>query len=129
MFSLHSWAWRVLYISSVDEKHLPSPLILLQIFLGLWWISCVDINVKCCFCESIFYCIWGCILLESQTIDLHYHSTVCFLDRWPQTKCKVTFTFEVSYALSHGSLGFAVHGSFFNHFLIGPNYSATNWDL
>ena len=27
----------------------------------------------------------------------------------------------VFYALSHGSLGFALHGSFLNHFLIGPN--------
>ena len=32
----------------------------------------------------------------------------------------------VFYALSRGSLGFAVHGSFFNHFLIGQNFSTTN---
>ena len=35
----------------------------------------------------------------------------------------------VFYALSHGSLGFAVHGSFFNHFLIGQNFSTTNQNL
>ena len=35
----------------------------------------------------------------------------------------------VFHSLSQGSLGFAVHGSFFNHFLIGPNYSTTNQNL
>ena len=30
------------------------------------------------------------------------------------------------YALSHCSLGFAVHGGFFNHFLSGQNFSTTN---
>ena len=34
-----------------------------------------------------------------------------------------------SYDLSHGSLSFAVHGSFFNHFLIGQNFSTTNQNL
>ena len=32
----------------------------------------------------------------------------------------------VFYALSHGTLGFALHGSFFNHFLIGGNSSTAN---
>ena len=29
-------------------------------------------------------------------------------------------------ALSHGTLGFALHGSFFNHFLIGGESSTAN---
>ena len=29
----------------------------------------------------------------------------------------------VLYALSHGTLGYALHGSSLNHFLIGGNYS------
>ena len=29
-------------------------------------------------------------------------------------------------AHSHGTLGFALHGSFFNHFLIGGNSSTAN---
>ena len=29
-------------------------------------------------------------------------------------------------ALSHGTLGFALHGSFFSHFLIGGNSSTAN---
>ena len=32
----------------------------------------------------------------------------------------------VFYALSHGTLGFALHGSSFNHFLIGANSSTAN---
>ena len=32
----------------------------------------------------------------------------------------------VLYALSHGTLGFALHGSFFNHFLICGDSSTTN---
>ena len=32
----------------------------------------------------------------------------------------------VFYALSHGTLGFALHGSSFNHFLIGGNSSTAN---
>ena len=54
---------------------------------------------------------------------------VCFLDRWPQTKCRVTFdtvSDKVFYALSHGILGFALLSSFFNHFLIGENPSTAN---
>ena len=35
----------------------------------------------------------------------------------------------VSYALSHGSLCFAVHGSFFNHFNIANKFSTTNRNL
>ena len=34
--------------------------------------------------------------------------------------------FLVFYALSHGTLGFALHGSSFNHFLIGATSSAAN---
>ena len=55
--------------------------------------------------------------------------TVCFLYRWPQTKCRVTFDTSFSYsfyALSHGTLSFALHGSFFNHFLIGGDSSTAN---
>ena len=33
------------------------------------------------------------------------------------------------HALSHGSLSFALHGSFFNRFLIGQNSSTTNQNL
>ena len=36
---------------------------------------------------------------------------------------------SVFYALSHGSLGFALHGSFFNHFLIGWFSSTANKNL
>ena len=32
----------------------------------------------------------------------------------------------VLYALSHGTLSFALHGSFFNHFLIGGDSSTAN---
>ena len=32
-------------------------------------------------------------------------------------------------SLSHGSLGFALHGSFYNHFLIGQNSSTANQNL
>ena len=32
----------------------------------------------------------------------------------------------VFYALSHGTLGFALHGSSLNHFLIGGNSSTAN---
>ena len=32
-------------------------------------------------------------------------------------------------ALSHGCLGFALHGSFLNHFIIGQNYSTANQNL
>ena len=33
------------------------------------------------------------------------------------------------YVLSHGGLSFALHGSFFNHFLIGKNLSAANQNI
>ena len=33
------------------------------------------------------------------------------------------------YALSHGSLSSALHGSFFNHFLIGQNFSTVNQNI
>ena len=33
------------------------------------------------------------------------------------------------YALSHGSIGFAPHGSFFNHFPIGQNSSRANQNI
>ena len=33
------------------------------------------------------------------------------------------------YALLHGSLGFALHGSFYNRFLIGQNSSTANQNL
>ena len=39
------------------------------------------------------------------------------------------FSDSVFYALSHGSLGFAFHGSFFNHVLIGQNSSTANQNL
>ena len=39
------------------------------------------------------------------------------------------FSDSVFYALSHGSLGFAFHGSFFNHSLIGQNSSIANKNL
>ena len=35
----------------------------------------------------------------------------------------------VFYALSHGAPGFALHGSSFNHFLIGGNSSTANQTL
>ena len=35
----------------------------------------------------------------------------------------------IFYALSHGSLGFALHGSFFNHLFIGWKYSTANQSL
>ena len=58
--------------------------------------------------------------------------TVCFLDSWLQTKCRVTFDIRVSdtvfHALSHGTFGFALHGSFFNHVLIGGNSSNSQSD-
>ena len=39
------------------------------------------------------------------------------------------FSDSVFYALSHGSLGFAFYGSFFNHSLIGENSSTANKNL
>ena len=57
------------------------------------------------------------------------HIIVCFLNGWPQTKCRVTFDtcfWHIFYALSHGTLGFALHGSYLNHFLIGGNSSTAN---
>ena len=57
--------------------------------------------------------------------------TVSFLDSWPQQNAGSLLTpvFEtVFYALSHGTLGFALHGTSFNHFLIG-NYSTANDSL
>ena len=35
----------------------------------------------------------------------------------------------VLYAPLYGTLGFALHGSFFNHFLIGQNSSTANQNL
>ena len=35
-------------------------------------------------------------------------------------------TDTVFYALSHGTLGFTLHGSSFNHLLIGANSSTAN---
>ena len=35
-------------------------------------------------------------------------------------------SYTVFYALSYGTLGFALHGSFFNHSLIGGNSSTAN---
>ena len=32
-------------------------------------------------------------------------------------------------ALSHGTLSFALHGSYLNHFLIGGNSATANWIL
>ena len=62
----------------------------------------------------------------------HILVTVCFLDSWLQTKCRVTFDIRVSdtvfHALSHGTFGFALHGSFFNHVLIGGNSSNSQSD-
>ena len=50
-------------------------------------------------------------------------TTLCFFYSWLQTKCRVSFDITVSdavlYALSHGTLRCALHGSFANHFLIG----------
>ena len=39
------------------------------------------------------------------------------------------FSDSIFYALSHGSLGFAFHGSFFNPSLIGQNSSIANKNL
>ena len=35
-------------------------------------------------------------------------------------------SFTICYVLSYGTLGFALHGSFYNHFLIGGNSSTAN---
>ena len=64
------------------------------------------------------------VIILVQTSD-----TVCFLDSWPQTKGRVTFEtcfWHSFYALSHGTLGFALHGSSYNHFLIGGDSSTAN---
>ena len=45
------------------------------------------------------------------------------------TSLLTSVTDTVFNALSHGTLGFAVHGSFFNHFLIGQHFSTTNQNL
>ena len=66
------------------------------------------------------------ILASTQILDyrvsgastVNNRHTVCFLVKRPQTKNKVTFG-TVFNALPHGSLGFALHESFFNHCLIG----------
>ena len=36
---------------------------------------------------------------------------------------------QAFYALSHGSLSSALHGSFFNHFVIGQNSSTANQNI
>ena len=62
----------------------------------------------------------------------HSPLTVCFLVKWPKTKCKVTFDtcFWHSFLCSYTrSLAFALHGSFLNHFLIGQNSSTANQNL
>ena len=58
--------------------------------------------------------------------------TVCFLIGDPKQNVNsfmTPFSDSVFYALSHGSLGFAFHGSFFNHSLIGQNSSIANKNL
>ena len=58
-----------------------------------------------------------------------FWSLIVFSNSWPQTKSRVTFDtgfWHSYYALSHDTLGFALHGSFFNHFLIGGNSSKAN---
>ena len=56
--------------------------------------------------------VWGLAPAEITRV------TVCFLDNWPQTKYRVNFDtyfwFIFSCSCSHGSLGFAFFGSFFN---------------
>ena len=56
----------------------------------------------------------------------HGHITVCFLDIWTQTKCKVlTLVSEkVFYGLSNGTLGFPFHGSLDN-----PSFKKSDWLL
>ena len=55
--------------------------------------------------------------------------TVGFLDGWPQKNAGSLMT-PVSDTgfdpLSHGALGFALHGSYLNRFLIGGNSTAAN---
>ena len=49
---------------------------------------------------------------------MSFWATVCFLDKWPQTKCKVTFDTSLLYSLlcfyMVRSLHFVFHGSFDN---------------
>ena len=58
--------------------------------------------------------------------------TVSFLESDPKQNARSLLS-PVSdpafHALSHGSLGFALHGSFFNHFLTSQNSSTANQNL
>ena len=62
-------------------------------------------------------------------------STVCFLMVGPEQNAGsllTPFSDTVFDALSHGTLGFALHGSYLNHFLIGGNSSTANqirWNM
>ena len=58
--------------------------------------------------------------------------TVCFLESDPKQNARSLLS-PVSdpafHALSHGSLGFVLHGRFFNHFLTSQNSSTANQNL
>ena len=84
-------------------------------------LACFLVKKKC---RPLFF---GMLAL----LKLSVHNSRFFV-MWPQTKCKLIYAtiFWFSfYALSHGSLGFAFHGSFFNHSLIGENSSTANKNL
>ena len=57
------------------------------------------------------------------------HLTFCFLDDCPKQNAGsllTPFSDTVFDTLSHGTLGFALHGSYLNHFLQGENSSTTS---
>ena len=61
-------------------------------------------------------------ILQAWNAIEHYPSPFVFSLSDPKQNARSFLTpvsGTVSYALSHGSLGFALHGSFFNHLLIG----------
>ena len=86
--------------------------------------------IRFAICLSLSELSHSCILSDGMAVVYlpqnlckiypYFQFTVCFLEKWPQTKCKVTFDtcFWHSFLCSsHCSYGFSVHGSRFNHLL------------
>ena len=90
---------------------------------------------------SLFFWVILGLRFKERSSDFNTHSHQFWQNWWLLSDSKArkkrcsfsnnerSFLTKVSFALSHGSLSFAFHGSFFNHFLIGWFSSTANRNL
>ena len=72
---------------------------------------------------------------HTRRVTIYFYTLFVFSISGPKQNgrsSKVTFDIFFRYffyVLLHGSLSFAVHGSYFNHFIFDQNFSTTNHNL